>query len=58
LKTLAKIDGIGLKDIERLKNGGWKTHFNGRPTLRSESRTSRVPDKLMTAARKAILRLT
>jgi hypothetical protein len=33
LNSLSKIDTMGLKDIEQLKSGGWRTRFAGRPSI-------------------------
>jgi len=33
LRTLGRIDALGLRDIEKLKRGGWKTHFAKDPSI-------------------------
>jgi hypothetical protein len=33
LRTLKRIDALGLRDIEGLKQGGWKTHFAEDPSI-------------------------
>lgn len=33
IRVLRKVDSLGLDDVEKLKKGGWRARFAGRPSI-------------------------